>query len=286
MAGEEKTVHELLSNLIILADRLIKSAQDAESSKTECSDLAKQATQLAQNLRSTVRLIDAPTLYEPPLRRVLADVSKTLNRAIALVKKCKHSGLLRQLFAITTTADFYKVSLLLENSIADVKWLLSVFDSDTGTNLTIPPIAMNDPILIWVWSYIAVLQMGQVKDKGDAANQLASLASDNKRKQQIIVEQGGVPPLLKLLKEGASPESQIAAATALSQLATNQERVRFIYNENAVQIIVRVLNDSPMKVRIPVVNLVSCMVEMDHVVQEDFGRENVTRPLVTLLSMD
>lgn len=128
--------------------------------------------------------------------------------------------------------------------------------------------------------------MGQIRDRIDAANELASLARDNDRNKKIIVEEGGIQPLLKLLKEGVSPEAQIAGAVALFNLGTDQERVRLIASEHGVQIIVRVLGDSLMKVQIPVVNLVSRMAEMDFGVQEDFGRENVTRPLVTLLSMD
>ncbi|KAG5536960.1 hypothetical protein RHGRI_024405 [Rhododendron griersonianum] len=262
---EEKSVQDELSLPILLADRLIKSAQVAESSKSDCAELAKQADRLSQKLRSAVRLSVSSTphsLYDRPLRRISADVYKNLERALTLVRKCKHSGVLRQVghpavqvFAIAATADFRKVSGLLESSIADVTWLLSIFensDSGGGATLSLPPIASNDPILAMLWSSIASVQMGQLRDRIDAANNLASLARDNDRNKKMIVEEGGVVPLLKLLKEGASAEAQIAAAAALSNLGSDQERVRFIAGELA----------------------------------EEFGRENVTRPLVTLLSID
>ncbi|KAA8542258.1 hypothetical protein F0562_023606 [Nyssa sinensis] len=287
MAEEEKTIQEELQFPILLADRLIKSAQEAESSKLDCTELARQAESLSNLLRSTVRLTaSTQSLYERPLRRILTDVTKNLERAVTLVRKCKHSGVLRQVFAITTTADFRKVSNLLESSIADIKWFLSIFDSDGGADISLPPIAQNDPILAWVWSYIASLQMGQLRDRTDAATELASLASDNDRNKKMIAEEGGIVPLLKLLKEGTSPEAQIAAATALFNLGNDQERVRFIASELAVPIIVQVLGDSPMRVQVSVADLVSRMAEMDPGVQEDFARENVTRPLVTSLSMD
>ncbi|CAK7329029.1 unnamed protein product [Dovyalis caffra] len=283
---EEKTVQEELSLPILLADRVIKSAQEAESSKQDCSDLAKQVDRLSHMLRSAVRLaVSTPSLYDRPLRRISSDIAKNLDRALTLVRKCKkHSGVLRQVFSITTTADFRKVSNLLESSIGDMKWLLSIFESDGGAHLSLPPIASNDPILAWVWSSISAVQMGQPKDRVDAANQLASLARDNDRNKKMIVEEGGIFPLLKLLKEGASAEAQTAAATALFHIANDRERVRLIVDALGISIIVGVLGDSPTKVQIPVANLVARMADLDDYAQEEFMRLNVTRPLVSLLS--
>ncbi|XP_050379312.1 uncharacterized protein LOC126796514 [Argentina anserina] len=282
--NDEKTLQEELSLPILLADRVLKSAHEAESSKPECADLAHQVDRLSQMLRSAVR-IASPSLYERPVRRIAADVAKNLDRALALVRKCRHSGVLRQVFSITTAADFRKVSNLLESSIGDMKWLLSVFESD-GANLSLPPIASNDPILSWVWSYIATIQMGQLRDRVDAATSLISLARDNDRNKKIIVDEGGVTPLLKLLKEGSSPEAQIAAANALFHVATDQERVRIVIDLNGIPMIVSVLGDSPMRVQAAVVKLVAEMAELDPIAQEEFSRENVTRPLVSLLAMD
>lgn len=282
---EEKSIQDELTHQILLAERVIKSAQEAESSKLECSELAKQSTQLAHLLRSIVRLSSSTqSFYERPLRRIITDSSMNLVRALTLVRKCKHSGVLRLVFAITTTADFRKVANLLESSIADIKWLISIYDSESGA---LPPIASNDPILAWVWSYIATIQMGQLKDRVEAANELASLARDTDRNMKIIIQEGGVAPLLKLLNDGASADAQIAAATALYNLGTDQEKVKSIASEvSAVSIIVKAIGESPMRVQIVLVNLVARMAELDAVVREDLGRENVTRPLVTLLGMD
>lgn len=290
MAEEEKSVQEELSLPILLADRVIKSAQEAESSKVECADLARHATQLNQFLRSTVRLTSSSqslSLYDRPIRRITSEVTKTLERALTLVRKCRHKpNLLRHVLAITSTTDFRKVSILLENSIADVKWLLSIFDPEAGPTLSLPPIASNDPILAWVWSYIATIQMGNLQHRIDAAQALATLALDNDRNKKMIVEENGIPPLLKLLKESSSAEAQIAAATTLYNLADDEERVRAIANDLGVQIIVKVLAESPMRVQIHVANLVSRMADLDLYAQEEFGRENITRPLVIHLGMD
>lgn len=170
-----------------------------------------------------------------------------------------------------------------------MKWVLSIYEAGGaggGIVLTLPPIASNDPMISWVWSSVSSLYMGQLQDKTEAANQLASLAKDNDRNKQIIVEEGGIPPLLKLLKDSSSTEGQTAAASALHNLANDVERVRAIIDESGVPIIVQVLGDPPMKVQTRVANLVAKMAEHCPLAQEDFARENVIRPLVTLLSMD
>ncbi|KAB5532037.1 hypothetical protein DKX38_018707 [Salix brachista] len=282
---EEKTVLEELYLPILLADRVIKSAQEAESSKQDCSDLAKQLDRLSQMLRSAVRLAISTPLYDRPLRRIASEITKNLDRARTPVRKCKkHSGVFRQVFCITTIADFRKVSSLLESSIGDMKWLLSIFESDGGAHLSLPPIASNDPILAWVWSSISAVQMGQVKDRDGAANQLASLALDNDRNKKMIVEEGGIFPLLKLLKEGASAEARIAAATALFNIGNGKQRVRLIVEALETSMIVGVLGDSPIKVQISVANLVARMADLDDYAREEFMRLNVTRPLMSLLS--
>ncbi|KAK7307242.1 hypothetical protein VNO77_40128 [Canavalia gladiata] len=300
-SSEEKRVEDELSHPILLAERVRSAVEEAESFKLECSEVWKQVDRLLQMLRTLVRFATAtassaasPPLYERPILRVAAETAKNLERAITLVRKCKRRSILRRVVTIVSAADFRKVLGYLDASIGDMKWLLSIFDADGGGGggggggivLSLPPIASNDPILSWVWSFIASIQMGQLNDRIEAANELASLAQDNDRNKKIIVEEGGVPPLLKLFKEGTSPLAQIAAASALCHLANDLERVRVIVNELGVPAVVQVLGDSPMKVHTLAANLVSRMAKHDPVAQEDFARENAIRPLVTLLSFD
>ncbi|OMO80088.1 Armadillo [Corchorus olitorius] len=285
---EEKRIEDELSYPILLAERVRLAADEAESFKVDCGEVGKQVDRLSQMLRNLVRFTtSAQFLYERPIRRVVSEVSKNLERALTLVRKCKRQSILRRVVRITSATDFRKVLNLLDASIGDMKWLMGVLDTEnSGIFLSLPPIASNDPIISWVWSYIATVQMGQLTDRIEAATNLASLAQDNDRNKKITVEEGGVPPLLKLLKEGSSTEAQIAAANALLVLANEQERVRSIVDEMGVPIVVQVLGDSPMKVQIPVAKLVARMAEHDPLAQEDFARENVIRPLVTLLSFE
>jgi hypothetical protein len=89
-----------------------------------------------------------------------------------------------------------------------MKWLLSIFDSNGGTNLSLPPIASNDPILTWVWSFITTIQMGQPKDCVDAAKKLGSLARNNHRNKKMIVEEGGIGPLLSFSRKAPPPRTK------------------------------------------------------------------------------
>ena len=286
---EEKSLRDELLGPILLGERVIKLAQEAESPKVDCTELARKVQVVCDNLRSVVRVVSGTQcVNERPIRRIVGEVSKNIERTLALIRKCKkHGGVLRQVFSMTTTADFRKVRSLLESSNGDLVWLLTILDSKDGTNVSLPPIASNDPILAWVWTFTYTLQLGQPKDRAEAATELGSLARDNDRTKFIILEEGGVMPLLKLLKEASFPDAQIAAANALVNITTNQDRiVGFIVESHAVPTIVQVLGDSPMRVRVSVANLVSTMAEQHELVREEFIRANVTRPLVSLLSMD
>lgn len=65
-----------------------------------------------------------------------------------------------------------------------------------------------------------MLQMSQLAERIEAANELASFARDNDRNKEIIVE-GEVLPLLKLLKDDASLEAQIAAMMVIYNLVND-----------------------------------------------------------------
>ncbi|KAL2559842.1 armadillo repeat only 4 [Forsythia ovata] len=287
---EETRIQETLSFLILLSDRIRQAVDEARLFKFDCSEVGNKVDVISQMLRSAVRIATSGSgavFYDRPLRRIAVDVTKNLEKALTLVKKCSRRNFLCRVVTIVSAADFRKLYALLDSSVADMNWVLSICDGGGGgIVLTLPPIASNDPIVSWVWSFIASLHMGQLQDKVEAANELTSLAKDNDRNKQIIVEEGGIPPLSKLLKDNSSLEAQIAAVTALYNLANSEERVRRIIVDLGIPIIVQVLGDSPMSVQIRVANLVATMAKYSPLAQDDFARENVNRPLVTLLSFD
>ncbi|KAK1425893.1 hypothetical protein QVD17_21255 [Tagetes erecta] len=294
-AGEDQQqqpISHILSHPIILSDQILHTINDSKSYKLECIDLKKLIHHLSQMLRSFVRLTTAtPSFYDRPVRRIFSDITTTLTRTLTLLRKCRRRTIFLRLLTIVTTADFKKLSTLLDASIGDMKWLLSLYDARTidnntsGVVLSLPPIASNDPVIAWVWSYITSLYLTPLNFKIEVANELCSLATSNDRTKKMIVEEGGILPLLKLLKEDIL-EAQIAAATTLFHLANDQVRARMITSEVGVPIIVQCLHKSSIRVQIEVSKLIGRMAENDEVSQEAFARENVIRPLVTLLSFD
>ncbi|XP_073000472.1 uncharacterized protein [Typha latifolia] len=297
-SAASSALEEELSLPIILAERLRKAVADADYFKSECCELGRLADPIAESLRALVRCLSASPspVYERPARRVAAEASKALDRALSLARRCRRrSSLLRRVAAIATgSADFRRAFSVLDASLADLKWLLSIYSSFDA--LSLPPIASTDPILAWVWSYIAAAQMSpNPSDRAEAAVSLANHALDSHRNRKIIVEEGGVPPLLTLLRgvdsnssssSSSSLDAQIAAAMALANLATDHDLVESLLAEFAVSVVVQVLADSPMTLQTRVAELVARMADHDPGAQEEFARENAVRPLVSLLSFE
>ncbi|KAL7133154.1 hypothetical protein ABFS83_12G121300 [Erythranthe nasuta] len=282
---QEQRIEEVLSFPILLSDQINKSVTEAKIFKHECSAVGDKVDVLRHLLRSLARLSTSAApgtaFYSHPLRRIASDVSRNLEQSLTLVRKCRRrrGSLIRCLVVIVSAADFWKPSTLLRSSAVDLEWVLRIFKSGgCGAGISLPPITIYCPIISWVWSLIAALHMGKLHDKIEAATELASLAKDNDRNKQIIVEEGGVPPLLKLLKDSCCPssiEAQIAAASALHNLANDTERVRSIIDQSGVPIIVQVLADSPLiELQITVVNLVAKMAAHFPLDQHDSARAN------------
>ncbi|CAJ2664317.1 unnamed protein product [Trifolium pratense] len=289
---EERRLEEELLIPILMGEHVIKLAEEAKSSKVECRELAKKVEVLCNSLRGVVRVVSGnhQSLNERPIRRMVKELLKNLEKTLALVRRCKHQvgvGVLKHVLTIRSTGDFRKVWNLLESSNGDMMWLLSIFES-RGTNIALSPITNNDPILAWVWTYIYTLQLGNPNDCADAATELGALAQITDRNRFIIMEEGGVLPLLKVLKDSAFPDCQVAAANALANVVSDDQQkiVGFLLNNLAVPVIVQVLSDAVFRVRVSVANLVSAMADQEPLAREEFIKANVTKPLVSLLSID
>ncbi|KAJ0811860.1 putative armadillo-like helical protein [Helianthus annuus] len=285
-------IQTILSQPLVLTDRIRLAVSESKIYKLECTDVGKHVDHLTHMLRSTLRFADSSStpLYERPIRRIFNDVSRTLTRALTLVRKCRHRGIIRRFVSIVSVSDFRKVVNLLDVSIGDMKWLISVFEAcgegeraDGGIVLTLPPIASNDPILAWVWSCIASMYVSSVSLKVEAATELCNLARDSDRNKMVIVEECGIAPLLKLLKDELVCETQVAGVKALFSIVNDQYRARAVFNEHGVPVIVQAFRNSAMVVQTEVAKLIARMAEQDRVCQEGFARENVIETLVTML---
>ncbi|KAI3920593.1 hypothetical protein MKW92_020534 [Papaver armeniacum] len=267
-------VKQILAKPIQLADQVSKLAEDPHSFKQECSELKSKTEKLAALLRQAARA--SSDLYERPTRRIIDDTEQVLDKALAVVTKCCASKNLMK----------RKMSGNLENSIGDVSWLLrvSAASADGREYLGLPPIAANEPILCLIWEQIATLVNGSIDDRSDAAASLVSLACDNDRYGKLIIEEGGVGPLLKLVKEGRI-EGQENAARAIGLLGRDPESVEHMIHAGVCTVF-KILKDGPMKVQSMVAWAVSELTNNHPKCQDHFKQNNIIRLLVGHLAFE
>lgn len=278
---------QILAKPIQLADQVIKSADEASSSfKQDCAELKSKTEKLAGLLRQAARA--SSELYERPTRRIIDDTDQVLEKALVLVQKCKAHGIVKRVFTIIPAAAFRKMAAQLENSIGDVSWLLRVSASGESRDdeyLGLPPIAANEPILCLIWEQIAILSSGSLDDRCDAAASLVSLARDNDRYGKLIIEECGIGPLLKLVKEGKL-EGQENAAKAIGLLGKDRESVEHMVHAGVCSVFAKVLKEGPMKVQAVVAWAVSELAEHYPKCQDLFAQHNIIRLLVGHLAFE
>ncbi|KAJ0753456.1 putative adaptor protein Cbl domain superfamily [Helianthus annuus] len=278
-------VKHILARPIQLADQVIKFADEACNNKQDCAELKSKTEKLAGLLRQAARASN--DLYERPTKRIIDDTEQVLDKALTLTLKCRNNGFVKRVFTLIPAAAFRKMSSQLENSIGDVSWLLRVSAPNNNNDeyLGLPPIAANEPILCLIWEQIAILYTGTLDDRSDAAASLVSLARDNDRYGKLIIEEGGVVPLLKLVKEG-KPEGQENAANAIGLLGRDDESVEMMIHAGVCQVFVKVLKEGPMKVQAVVAWAVSELVKHYPKCQDMFAQHSIVRLLVGHLAFE
>ncbi|PUZ52588.1 hypothetical protein GQ55_6G282400 [Panicum hallii var. hallii] len=276
-----------LARSIQLAEQLIKWADEAQACRSECQDLRSWIERLSTLLRQAARA----ELYERPARRILGDTDRALDKAAALLERCCGRGILHRVFTIIPAGSFKKAGYLLDNSLGDLTWILRVsnyaaFDEDEeDDHIGLPPIAQNEPILFLIWEQIAVLQYGGLEARADAAASVVSLARDNDRYGKLIIEEDGVPPLLRLIKEGRA-DAQESAALAIGLLGRDPECVDLMILAGVCTSFVKILKDAPMKVQGMVAWAVSELAANHPKCQDAFLQHNVIRLLVSHLAFE
>ncbi|XVF67899.1 hypothetical protein PTKIN_Ptkin10aG0159100 [Pterospermum kingtungense] len=280
------SVKQILTRPVQVADQVTKAADEAQSFKQDCQELKAKTEKLASLLRQAAR--SSNELYERPTRRIIDETEQVLEKALALVIKCRASGL-KRVFTIIPAAVIRKISMQLENSIGDVSWLLRVSassgDRDDIGYLGLPPIATNEPILCVIWEQITILYTGSLDERADASASLVSLARDNDRYGSLIIEEGGILPLLKLAKEG-KPEGQENAARAIGLLGRDPESVEQIVNAGVCSVFAKILKESTMKVQSVVAWAVSELAAHHPKCQDPFSQNNIIRFLVSHLAFE
>ncbi|XP_071739566.1 uncharacterized protein [Rutidosis leptorrhynchoides] len=278
-------VKQIISRPIQLTDQVIKASEYVCSFKQDCAEIKAKTEKLGNLLRQVARVNN--DLYERPTRRIIDETEQALEKALHLVYKCSRNGL-RRVFKIIPTAIIRRTLQQLENSIGDVSWLLRVSTPSVDRDdeyLGLPPIAANEPTLCLIWEQIAILCSGTLDERAEGAISLVSLARDNERYGKLIIEEGGVPPLLKLAKDG-NEDAQENAARAIGLLGRDPQSVEHIINAGVCAVFAKILKFSHMKVQLVVAWAVSELAANYEKCQEHFLQNNVIRLLVGHLAFE
>ncbi|OMO92233.1 Armadillo [Corchorus olitorius] len=281
----------LIVDTIDLAKLVSTTADMAQSFLHQWLDVVKRVNRLSlmlETLRGFIATSTKKSLYLRPVDVILGEVQRSLKHALAIASNCNLKNVFCWLFTFTTEPpDFQTLFRNLNDSSGNMKWLLEVYDPKNngtfgGIIVFLPPILINNPFLLLVWHCIATVQMGRhLNDRIDAVNSLASLAEDNDMYKRYIVEERGVPVLLKLLEESNFFDVQIAAINALCIIANVEEIMQII----AIAI-VGLLYNAPIEGKIEAANLVAKLAEENPGMEFDSTKGNVIWPLVTLLSSE
>ncbi|KAL6867511.1 hypothetical protein ACP4OV_015535 [Aristida adscensionis] len=274
-------VKAMLAKPIQLADQVAKQA-GWQCLRTECTELRARAEKLAALLRQAARA----DLYERPAARVMADTVQALNKAAGMAARCFQShSRLRRFFTLNPVSGLPRALAMLDTALYDVEWLIRISSphagggDDDGDLRGLPNIAQNEPVLGMIWDNIARLHTGGLAARADSAATLASLARGNPHYAKRIIEEDGVPPLVKLLKEGTD-DGQEAAATALGLLCHDEESVDTLLHSGVCSVLAAALKQPPMRVQAAVAEAIASIAHHSQTCRDSFAQSNAVRYLV------
>ncbi|CAN0871175.1 hypothetical protein LINGRAHAP2_LOCUS9776 [Linum grandiflorum] len=190
-------------------------------------------------------------------------------------KSEKLASLLRQ--AAETSYDLYErptrrivhgTEQLVENLIRQVSWLLR-----------------PDPKLRPIWEQVAILDTGSLENRSNAAALLVSLVNDDNTCCKLIIEEGGVHPLLKLVEEG-EPEGQENAARAIGLLGRDPDSVEHMVQARVCSVFGEILECGSVKVQAATAWAVSELAAIYPKCQHLFACHGIIRSLVAHLAFE
>ncbi|CAN1297257.1 hypothetical protein LINPERPRIM_LOCUS23384 [Linum perenne] len=265
----------MLAKRIQLADQVIKSADKASVFKEECSKVKSMVEKLAALLRQAAR--ERSDLYQRPTCRIVHGTEQVLDKALTLVLKCQGERIINRVITIIPTSEF-RVKDQLENSIRDVSWLLRV-----SAAAGLSPIDAN---LRLIWEQISVLDTSSLDNRSHAAALLGSMTRDDHRCFKLIIEEGGVQPLLKLAEDG-EPEGQENAARAIGFLGRDKESVEHMVQAGVCSVFAKILKEGgPMKVQAVVSWAISELAAHHPKCQHLFAHHDIICSLVAHLAFE
>ncbi|MBA0729072.1 hypothetical protein Golax_022525, partial [Gossypium laxum] len=225
---QKKLIKNVLLDMILLGQDVCSAINGSNSFKVKCSELGMRVNRLLLMLRSLPRFLNSATPpYLLSVNSIVVKLEDNFKVAQRVVHNCKPRRRLCRFFTgrIRISTDFQELFHVLDASITEMEWLVSDYEpqsKDRGS--------MYSPTVL-VWSCIATVEMGpSLDDRIEAAHRLASLVQQKDFEYKQLIFEGGLPSLIKLLKEN-SPVAHIAAANALCLLANEEEKSGTIMKE-------------------------------------------------------
>ncbi|KAH1099247.1 hypothetical protein J1N35_016168 [Gossypium stocksii] len=273
-------------DLILLGEDVCLAVNQSNSFKVECGELGKRLSRLLEMLNNLICFITSgsTSLYLRPLNCMVAKLEDCFMAAQYIVRNQKHQNLFSRLFTSRVTTDFQKLFHVLDASITDMEWVVSLYEPhNRGRSCWKTANSVSPTVL--VWSCVANIEMGSsLDDRIEACDRLASLVRHEYK--HIIVKEGGVDSLMKLLKKNCPLVAHIAAANALCLLA-NVDSEGTIMKEMISTIKISLSKTSPISRQTQAADLVASIAERNpESKHHDLIRENIIWQLVILLSSE
>ncbi|TYH26513.1 hypothetical protein ES288_A03G258800v1 [Gossypium darwinii] len=275
-------------DLILLGEDVCLAVNQYNSFKVECGELRKRVSRLLEMLNDLICFITSGSTshYLRPLNCMVAKLLDYFMAAQYIVRNQKHQNLFCRLFTSRVATDFQKLFHVLDASITDMEWVVSLYEpQNRGRSCWKTANSVSPTVL--VWSCVANIEMGSsLDDRIEACDRLASLVRHKDEYKYIIVEEGGVDSLMKLLKENCSLVAHIAAANTLCLLA-NEDSEGTIMKEMISTFIKSLSKKSLMRDQMQAADLVASIAERNpELKQHNLIQEDIIWQLVVLLSSE
>lgn len=153
------------------------------------------------------------------MQQILEKTEHVLNKTLSLVFRCRTDTIRKRVFNIIPKSTFHRTSSQLENTISNVSWLLRIShcnEDHDSENHILPSIILNDPMVTLIWQLIASLCTSSQEDRSDSASSLVSLAHRSNHYGKMIIEEGGVGPLLMFMDEREQRRSEKCCKSHIS----------------------------------------------------------------------
>ncbi|KAK1436749.1 hypothetical protein QVD17_02531 [Tagetes erecta] len=196
-------------------ESLIHSIQYTQSFKGKWSQIESKLSDL-KTLLSDVSDFPRNSLSVDLIR----SLSQTLSDALSLSVTCHSANL--PAGKLKTQNEVDSVTAKLDNHVRDLEVVIKsgVLHDGVVSSVSSVPVSKRDTVRVQARSLVTRLQIGSVESKNVALDSLLRLIEEDDKNVLIVVAQGVVPVLVRLLDSGSSPEIREKTVTAIARVSS------------------------------------------------------------------